>query len=103
VGATPLELPFTSAPTTVPTFNLSGRIEGTGSVEVSVGAWIRWSDGAAVSAAELRRMMEALPAGLLGVRDRALLLLGFAGGFRRSELIALNVVDLALVREGLEA
>ena len=29
-----------------------------------------------------------------GVRDRAILLLGFAGAFRRSELVALNVEDL---------
>jgi site-specific recombinase XerD len=34
----------------------------------------------ALSATELRRMMDALPAGLLGLRDRALILLGFAGG-----------------------
>lgn len=31
-----------------------------------------------------------------GLRDRALLLLGFAGAFRRSELVALNVEDLEL-------
>lgn len=31
---------------------------------------------------------------LKGLRDRALLLLGFAGVFRRSELVALNVEDL---------
>jgi integrase len=47
--------------------------------------------------------MDGLPAGLLGLRDRALLLLGFAGGFRRSELVALNVADLTFVPEGLEA
>ena len=29
--------------------------------------------------------------GLKGLRDRALILLGFAGAFRRSELVALNV------------
>ncbi|WP_417628278.1 site-specific integrase [Pararhodobacter aggregans] len=34
-------------------------------------------------------------------RDRVLLLLGFAGGFRRSELVALSVNDLQPVREGL--
>lgn len=34
---------------------------------------------------------EALPRSTAGVRDRALLLLGFAGAFRRSELVGLNV------------
>ena len=55
-----------------------------------------------LSAAELRRMMDKLPAGLIGQRDRALLLLGFAGGFRRSELVALLRKDLKFVPEGLE-
>src|SRR5215831_15112503 len=31
---------------------------------------------------------------LKGLRDRALLLVGFAGAFRRSELVALNIEDL---------
>jgi integrase len=47
--------------------------------------------------------MDALPAGLLGQRDRALPLLGLAGGFRRSELVALEAADIKFVREGLEA
>lgn len=34
-------------------------------------------------------------------RDRALLLIGFAGGFRRSELVALNRADIEVVRQGL--
>jgi integrase len=34
-------------------------------------------------------------------RDRALLLLGFAGALRRSELVALNVEDLDFCSEGL--
>jgi integrase len=34
-------------------------------------------------------------------RDRALLLVGFAGGLRRSELVGLDVSDLEFVREGL--
>jgi site-specific recombinase XerC len=37
------------------------------------------------------------------VRDRALLLLGFAGGFRRSELVGLDCEDIAHVRQGLIA
>jgi integrase len=56
-----------------------------------------------ISAKEIRRMMDELPAGLLGLRDRALITLGFAGGFRRSELVALDCADLAFVSEGLEA
>ena len=36
-----------------------------------------------------------------GLRDRALLLLGFAGAFRRSELVALNVEDLQFCDTGL--
>lgn len=51
---------------------------------------------------ELRAMLEALPsAGLGAVRDRALLLVGFAGAFRRSELEALDVADLSFRAEGL--
>lgn len=38
---------------------------------------------------------------LKDVRDRALLLIGFAGGFRRSELVALNVEDIEHVRQGI--
>jgi site-specific recombinase XerD len=38
---------------------------------------------------------------LAGQRDRVILLLGFTGAFRRSELAALNVEDLAFSEEGL--
>ena len=36
------------------------------------------------------------------LRNKALLLLGFAGGFRRNELISLNLEDLEFVFEGLK-
>jgi integrase len=39
--------------------------------------------------------------GLRPLRDRALLLIGFAAALRRSELVALDVVDLAFVAEGI--
>src|SRR5882762_1030409 len=39
--------------------------------------------------------------GTKGIRDRALILLGFAAALRRSELVALDVQDLAYVKEGL--
>ena len=38
---------------------------------------------------------------LKGLRDRAILLLGFAGAFRRSELVAVNVADLEFCDGGL--
>ncbi len=50
---------------------------------------------------QLRQMVEALPSHLQGIRDRALLLVGFAGGFRRSELAALTVDCVAAEAEGL--
>jgi site-specific recombinase XerD len=39
---------------------------------------------------------------LLSLRDKAILLLGFAGGFRRSELVGLEKSDLQFVSEGLK-
>lgn len=51
--------------------------------------------------AELRRMVDAQPDTLAGTRNRALLLVGFAGAFRRSEIAGLNVEDLAFTTEGL--
>jgi site-specific recombinase XerD len=38
---------------------------------------------------------------LADLRDRALLLLGFAGAFRRSELVALDIEDIEETKEGL--
>lgn len=36
-----------------------------------------------------------------GLRDKALLLVGFAGAFRRSELVGLDVVDIEQARQGI--
>jgi hypothetical protein len=55
-----------------------------------------------VIAKDNRSMLDELPSGLIGLHDRAQLTLGFAGGFRRSELVALNCDDLVFVAEGLE-
>src|SRR5438552_5961644 len=52
-------------------------------------------------AAKMLGMVAAAPAGLAGLRDRALLLLGFAGAFRRSELVALDVADIEESETGL--
>lgn len=53
--------------------------------------------------AEIARAMAlAAPSSLKGTRDRALILLGFAGAFRRSELVALNVADLEESEDGIK-
>jgi integrase len=49
----------------------------------------------------LRGVLRGLEPSLIGSRDRALLLIGFAGGFRRSELVGLNVEDLERGEEGI--
>ena len=49
----------------------------------------------------LKAMVATLPGSLLGLRDRALLVLGFAGGFRRSELVGLTVADLTFSDDGI--
>jgi integrase len=51
--------------------------------------------------ADIRAMVEATDAGLMGARDRAIILLGFAGAFRRAEVVGLDVADLAFGRDGL--
>jgi site-specific recombinase XerD len=51
---------------------------------------------------EIMRMVDAVePETLRGLRDRALLLLGFAGAFRRSELVALDADHVTERNEGL--
>jgi len=50
---------------------------------------------------DIRAMVDATDADLIGVRDRALILLGFAGAFRRSELVGLDVEDCTFGKDGL--
>lgn len=49
---------------------------------------------------DLFLVLDAMGSSTKDVRDRALLLIGFAGGFRRSELVGLDAVDIASVRQG---
>ena len=53
------------------------------------------------TAEAIRAIIAEMPADLRGLRDRALLLLGFAGALRRSELVALDIADLEETPEGL--
>lgn len=70
-------------------------------------AGIRRSRGTAATAKrpllvpELQSLLAVLPDNRIGLRDRALLLLGFSGAFRRSELVALNGEDVLETGDGL--
>jgi integrase len=50
---------------------------------------------------DVRAMVDATDGSTIGARDRALVLLGFAGAFRRSELVGLDVEDCAFSKDGL--
>lgn len=49
----------------------------------------------------IRRVLATCGSRLIDVRDRALLLVGFAAALRRSELVALTLDDVTVVPEGL--
>lgn len=51
---------------------------------------------------DIRGMVENLPNTLIGIRDRALLLIGFVSAMRRSEIASLKMSDVKFVEEGIE-
>jgi site-specific recombinase XerD len=57
---------------------------------------------AALTTEQLRRMVRGLEESPRGLRDRCLLLIGFSGGFRRSELAVLDFADVEDVEDGLK-
>jgi len=50
---------------------------------------------------DIRTMIDTLGGSLTDIRDRALILIGFAGAFRRSELVSITIDDLEFNRDGL--
>ena len=56
---------------------------------------------AALTLSMLRQLLATCDRSARGRRDRALLLVGFAGALRRSELVALHVEDVAATASGL--
>jgi integrase len=54
---------------------------------------------AALISADVKRLIAVCPADLAGLRDRALFLVGLAGAFRRSELVAIDVAHLRFDKE----
>ncbi len=57
---------------------------------------------AALTTAELKKLSQVCEPGLAGDRDRSLLLVGFAGALRRSELVALDVERLTWSDDGVK-
>ena len=55
---------------------------------------------AALTSVEVKRLIATCAEDLRGSRDRALLLVGFAGAFRRSELVGIDVLDLRFDTNG---
>lgn len=55
----------------------------------------------AITPTELAQMVHLLGSDIHGVRDRAMLVLGLCGAFRRSELCGLRVDDVTFVKQGL--
>lgn len=49
----------------------------------------------------VKAMLKGTPDTMIGKRDRALLLIGFAGALRRSELVALDLADIERQPEGI--
>ncbi|MDB5270716.1 MAG: integrase [Hymenobacter sp.] len=63
---------------------------------------VRQKQAPAFSLANFKRTVKSIDAQTLaGMRDRVILLLGFTGAFRRSELAALDIEDLSFSEEGL--
>jgi site-specific recombinase XerC len=49
----------------------------------------------------LQRVLHRIPDDLSGIRDCALVLVGFAGALRRSELVALDIADIVRHQKGI--
>ena len=55
----------------------------------------------AIRLSDIRQILPLLPESIIGIRDKALLLIGFAGGFRRSELVKLDISDIEFTDSGI--
>lgn len=61
----------------------------------------RQAGAPALRVQHVREMVRVLGMDARGIRNRALILLGFALGWRRSELVAIDIEDLVFVERGL--
>ena len=56
---------------------------------------------APITLEKLRRILAIVPSDFIGYRDKAMFLVGWAGAFRRSELVGLKMADIEEANEGI--
>ena len=86
---------FTSSPATTRHFVFGETFKG---IRRTIGNAQHGKD--ALLSADIRRIGAARREDLIGFRDSAIVLVGFAGGFRRSELACINASDLKFSTNG---
>jgi integrase len=86
---------FTDSPATTRHFIVGETLKG---IRRTIGTAQHGKDP--LLAADIRRIVAARRRDLLGIRDSALVLAGFAGGFRRSELAAVHISNLKFSTDG---
>ena len=86
---------FTDSPATTRHFVVGETLKG---IRRTIGT--AQHGKAPLLSADIRRIVAARREDLLGLRDAALVLVGFAGGFRRSELAGIHIYDLKFSTDG---
>ena len=86
---------FTDSPATTRHFVVGETLKG---IRRTIGT--AQHGKAPLLSADIRRIVAARRRDLLGIRDSALVLAGFAGGFRRSELAAIYISNLKFSTDG---
>jgi integrase len=86
---------FTNSPATTRHFVVGETLKG---IRRTIGTAQHGKDP--LLSADIRRIVAARRRDLLGIRDSALVLAGFAGGFRRSELAGIHISDLKFSSDG---
>ena len=86
---------FTDSPATTRHFVVGETLKG---IRRTIGT--AQHGKAPLLSADIRRIVAARREDLLGLRDAALVLVGFAGGFRRSELAGIHICDLKFSADG---
>jgi integrase len=86
---------FTDSPASTRNFILGETLKG---IRRTIGTAQKGKDP--LLADDIRGIIAASAKGLKGARDRALVLVGFAGAFRRSELARMEVRDLEFTADG---